>query len=102
MALPIRIKYKGAMYHVMAHGNGFQWIYKNDQNIIDFITILHDVIKKYKFYIHCFMLMRNHYHILIETPEGNLSSGMKKLNRDFAKLINRNLKRRGECFPAPI
>jgi len=98
MALQKRIEYPGALYHVMTHGNGFQWIYKTEQNLIDFTSVLKDVIEKYHFLIHCFVIMKNHYHIMIETPEANLSEGMKKLNRDFARISNWELGRKGSLF----
>ena len=98
MSRELRIEYPGAFYHVMAHGNGLQWIYKNNQNMRSFLKILADVKLKYNFLIHAFELMKNHYHILLETPKGNLCKGMSKLNRDFAKLLNINLKRTGSIF----
>lgn len=98
MPIPKRIEYPGAIYHVMAHGNGYQWIYKSKENIYDYISILNDVIIKYNFFIHCFVIMQNHYHMLIETPNGNLSMGMKKMNRDFAKATNLKLGRKGSIF----
>ncbi len=98
MSRELRIEYPGAFYHVMAHGNGLQWIYKNNQNMRFFLKILSDVKLKYNFLIHAFELMKNHYHILLETPKGNLCKGMSKLNRDFAKLLNINLKRTGSIF----
>ena len=61
MVRPLRIEYPGAMYHVMSHGNGFQWIYKNNKNYIEFLTLLKDIIDKYQFKIHTFILMLNHY-----------------------------------------
>ena len=98
MSRELRIEYPGAFYHVMAHGNGLQWIYKNNQNMRFFLKILSDVKLKYNFLIHAFELMKNHYHILLETPKGNLCKGMLKLNRDFARLLNINLKRTGSIF----
>jgi len=76
MARQLRIEYEGALYHVMSHGNGFQWIYKSYDNYSDYIDLLLEVQAKYKFIIHSYILMRNHYHILLETPLGNLSRGM--------------------------
>lgn len=98
MARQLRIEYKDAYYHVMAHGNGFQWIYKSKQNMNDFIQILQEVKNKYNIFIHAFVLMQNHYHLLIETPEANLSKCMLKFNRDYSKLLNRFLKRKGAIF----
>ncbi len=98
MSRELRIEYPGAFYHVMAHGNGLQWIYKNNQNMRSFLKILADVKLKYNFLIHAFELMKNHYHILLETPKGNLCKGMLKLNSTFARLLNINLNRKGSIF----
>ncbi len=98
MGYQLRIEYAGALYHVMAHGNGFQWIYKNSSNLNAFCEILIKVIIKYKFKVHAFILMRNHYHLLIETPLPNLSKGMQTFNRELAILLNLNYKRKGSIF----
>ncbi len=98
MSRELRIECPGAFYHVMAHGNGLQWIYKNNQNMRSFLKILADVKLKYNFLIHAFELMKNHYHILLETPKGNLCKGMLKLNSTFARLLNINLNRKGSIF----
>ena len=98
MARQIRIEYPGAYYHVMMHGNGFQWIYKNETHLKLFQEIIIEVVKKYKVKIHAVVLMRNHYHLLLETPEGNLNRCMRKLNRDFARLFNNNTNRKGSVF----
>ncbi len=98
MGRQIRIEYENALYHVMAHGNGFQWIYKNEEHIGLFKKILINIIRKYKVKIHAVVLMRNHYHILIETPHANLSKCMKKFNQDFARMFNNTTGRKGSVF----
>lgn len=98
MGRQLRIEYPGAMYHVMAHGNGFQWIYKNDKHISLFKQVLQDTVLKYKIKIHAVVLMRNHYHMLLETPYANLSNSMKKFNRDFSRLFNYHANRKGSVF----
>ena len=98
MGRQLRIEYENALYHVMAHGNGFQWIYKNEEHIKLFKNLLKQIIQKYKVKIHAVVLMRNHYHILIETPYANLSKCMKKFNQDFARIFNYNSGRKGSVF----
>ena len=63
MGRQIRIEYRGAFYHVMAHGNGFQWIYKTPAHLELFKAILQETVRKYKVRIHAVVLMRNHYHM---------------------------------------
>ena len=93
-----RIQFPGALYHVMSHGNGFQWIYKDPLHLSIFKESLKKDAIKYKVIIHAVILMRNHYHMLIETLLGNLSDFMRKFNHDFAFLFNRMIKRTGAIF----
>ncbi len=72
----------------MAHGTGLQWIYKSDIHIKIFKDVLIKTIIKYNLKIHAFNLMKNHYHMLVETPEANLSKAMKKFNSEFALIFN--------------
>ena len=82
----------------MAHGNGLQWIYKTPAHLELFKAILRDTVRKYKVRIHAVVLMRNHYHMLLETPEGNLIRTMHKLDSGFAQIFNRTSKRKGTLF----
>lgn len=98
MPRQLRIEYPNAFYHVMAHGNGFQWIYKREEDISLFKEILKNIVMKYQVKLHAAVLMRNHYHMLIETPMANLSRCMTKFNRDFAVLLNNTTGRKGSIF----
>jgi len=98
MGRQLRIEYPGAIYHIMSHGNGFQWIYKNTNHLNIFINVLISVIQKYKVKIHAVVIMRNHYHILLELTETNLSKAMKKLNSDFARIYNKESERKGSVI----
>lgn len=98
MSRQLRIEYTGANYHVMCHGTGKLWLYKNQSNLIDFLDLLIQVKEKYKFEFHTFILMRNHYHLLIETPFANLSKGMNFFNGEYAKRLNLRYKRSGKVF----
>lgn len=81
MARPLRIEYPGAVYHVTSRGNAGNNIYENDQDCKAFINLLSEVVKKCNWHCHAYCLMDNHYHLLIETPDANLSYGMRQLNR---------------------
>ena len=98
MGRQLRIEYTGALYHVMSHGNGFQWIYKEKAHLDLFKAVLIRSINKYGVKIHAVVLMRNHYHMLIETPEANLSRFMKRFNQEFARLFNIQAKRTGSII----
>ena len=81
MARPLRIEYPGAVYHVTSRGNARNNIYENDQDRKAFLNLLSEVVKKCNWHCHAYCLMDNHYHLLIETPDANLSYGMRQLNR---------------------
>ena len=98
MARPLRIEYEGAVYHVTARGNARAAIFKNDQDRRVFLEILSKVIERYRWLCHAYCLMGNHYHLLIETPDGNLSAGMRQLNGLYTQTFNRRHRRVGHIF----
>ena len=73
MARPIRIEYDGAVYHITARGNARQPIYKDDEDRVKFLEILGEVNRNYNWLCHAYCLMNKHYHLIVETPDGNLS-----------------------------
>jgi putative transposase len=75
MARPLRIEFAGALYHVTARGDRQEEIYENDQDRRAYLDILGEVVKQFHWICHAYCLMGNHYHLLIETSEGNLSKG---------------------------
>ena len=79
MARSLRIEYAGAVYHAMARGNQGCPIFKDDQDRRRFLETLAEVCEKTGWRIHAYVLMGNHYHLLVETPEANLVAGMKWL-----------------------
>ena len=79
MARPLRIEYAGALYHVTSRGNRQEAIYLTDLDRTAFLEILSEVVESFNWLVHAYCLMDNHYHLLIETPDGNLSKGMRQL-----------------------
>jgi len=98
MARPLRIEYSGAVYHVTSRGNGGNNIYQDDQDRKTFLNVLAEVVKKCNWYCHAYCLMGNHYHLLIETPEANLSYGMRQLNGVYTQRYNKKHKNIGHIF----
>jgi putative transposase len=98
MARPLRIEYPGAVYHVTSRGNEKRRIFSEDGDREGFLNLLRYVNKRYHWICHAYCLMDNHYHLLIETPEGNLSIGMRQLNGVYTQLFNRRHKRVGHLF----
>lgn len=88
MARPIRLEFPGAIYHVTTRGNGGDDIFIDDQDRLQFLTVLGEVVSRAGWIIHAYVLMDNHYHLLIETPNGNLSRGMRQLNGVYTQRFN--------------
>lgn len=98
MARPLRIEYEGALYHVTARGNERGKIFFSKTDYRKFEEYLATAQAKYGFIIHCYVLMTNHYHLLIETPGKNLSKIMHHLNSSYTTYINIKRKRSGHLF----
>lgn len=98
MARPLRIEYEGALYHVTARGNERGKIFFTKTDYRKFKEYLAAAQAKYGFIIHCYVLMTNHYHLLIETPDKNLSKIMHHLNSSYTTYINIKRKRSGHLF----
>jgi putative transposase len=98
MARPLRIEFPGAIYHVTSRGNDKKVIFMGDSDRDKFLKILTQVNKKYRWICHAYCLMDNHYHLLIETPEGNLSLGMKHLNGVYTQMVNLENQKTGHLF----
>ena len=88
MARPLRLEYPGAMYHVMARGNQGRVIFEDDKDRQCFLETLGEACDKTGWRIHAYVLMGNHYHLLVETPEGNLVAGMKWLQGTYTQRYN--------------
>ncbi len=73
MTRPIRIEFSGALYHVTSRGDRREPIYEDDEDRVRFLELLGQVVEDRNWICHAFCLMTNHYHLLIETPDGNLS-----------------------------
>jgi REP element-mobilizing transposase RayT len=98
MARPLRIEYPGAVYHVMARGNRGRSIFRDDQDRERFLETLGEACEKTGWRVHAYVLMVNHYHLLVETPEGNLVAGMKWLQGAYTQRHNRRHKVFGHLF----
>ena len=98
MARPLRIEYSGAFYHVMNRGNAGEKIFKGKRDREKFLEYVEKAVERFSLVIHSYCLMDNHYHLLIETPEPNLSSAVQWLNVSYAVYFNRKRQRRGHLF----
>ncbi|MFT7490708.1 MAG: putative transposase [Pseudohongiellaceae bacterium] len=98
MARLLRIEFPNALYHVTSRGDGRDDIYCVNNDRINFLKVLNQVCERFNWVCHSYCLMTNHYHLLIETPEGNLSQGMRHLNGVYTQRVNRSHNRVGHVF----
>ncbi len=78
MARPVRLEYCGAVYHVLCRGDRGEPIFVEDADRELFLATLEEVCGRTGMLIHSYVLMSNHYHLLVETPEANLVAGMRQ------------------------
>ncbi len=98
MARPIRLEFPGAIYHVTTRGNGGGDIFVDDQDRKQFLTVLAEVVSRTGWIVYAYVLMDNHYHLLIETPNSNLSRGMRQLNGVYTQRFNSRHGTGGQVF----
>lgn len=98
MARPLRLEFEGAFYHVISRGNARQKIFRSDADYQQFLKILGNVAERYSWLVHAYCLLDNHYHLLVETPQPNLSAGMRQLNGIYAQYFSRRHDRPGHLF----
>ncbi len=98
MARPLRIEYDGALYHVTSRGNERKPIFRDITDRELFLNTLAQVTQRFHWLCHAYCLMDNHYHLVIETPDGNLSKGMHQLNGIYTQSFNRRHHRVGHLF----
>ena len=89
MARPLRIQLAGGLYHVTSRGDRQETIFRDDQDREDWLTVLGDVCSRFNWRCHAYCEMTNHYHFVVETPEANLSKGMRQLNGVYTQQFNR-------------
>ncbi len=98
MARPLRLEFPNALYHVTSRGDRREDIYENDEDRIIFLNILGKVVTDFNWLCHSYCLMSNHYHLIIETLDSNLSKGMRQLNGVYTQATNRRHNRAGHLF----
>jgi REP element-mobilizing transposase RayT len=98
MARPLRLEHAGAIWHVTARGNRREDIALNDQDRQDWVSQLTSTVEMYRWRVYAWVLMTNHYHLLLETPEPNLSRGMQRLNGPYSQRFNKRHGRVGHVF----
>ena len=98
MSRPLRIEYPGAWYHVINRGRRSEKTYLNKNDYQTFISLLTESCGLWEVKISSYSLMPNHYHLLINTPLGNLSRFMRHVNGVYTQRFNKNHKTEGQLF----
>src|SRR5208283_2776816 len=98
MPRKLRMEYPGAIYHVVNRGDRREDIFKDDLDRQRFLSTLEEACQKTEWQVHAFCLMRNHFHLVIETPQGNLVAGMKWLLGVYTKRFNNRHRFCGHLF----
>ena len=98
MPRSVRIQYPGAMYHVMCRGDRQEEIFLDRRDREVFLDTLAECCERTGFRIHSYVLMTNHYHLLVETPEANLVEGMKWFQGTYTARFNTRHRLKGHLF----
>ncbi|MBL7012736.1 MAG: transposase, partial [Kiritimatiellales bacterium] len=98
MARALRVEYPGARYHVMCRGNQSRDIFQSQEDADLFVRCLGEMCVRNQAVVHAWCLMSNHYHLLLETPQGNLVDAMKWLQGTFTQRYNARHKLWGHLF----
>jgi putative transposase len=98
MSRPLRLQLPGGIYHVTARGNARRSIFEDDDDCARFLTVLAGTVARYRVLCHAYCLMGNHYHLLLQTLEANLSIVMRHLNGVYTQRFNRRHERCGHVL----
>src|SRR5512137_282677 len=98
MARALRLELAGGLYHVTSRGDRREDIFLDDADRLAWLEVFAQTCKRFNWVCHAWCLMGNHYHIVIETIEGNLAQGMRHLNGVYTQTFNRTHQRVGHVF----
>lgn len=98
MARQLRIEFEGAVYHVTSRGNQKKKIFWDNPDRERLRTILERTKERYGYLLHAYVFMDNHYHLLVETPYGNIKQIMQNINTSYTVFVNRKYNRSGHLF----
>ncbi len=98
MARQLRIEFTGAFYHITSRGNLRDAVFFDDKDRERFIEILCKTKERYGYLLHAYILMDNHYHLLMETPKANISRIMQNVNTSYTVYVNKRYGRSGHLF----
>jgi len=98
MSRPWRIEFEGAYYHILSRGNERRDIFADDGDRISFLEILGNMSERFEIEVYAYVLMNNHYHLLLKTNKPNISQGMQWFGTTYTRRYNLKYKRNGHLF----
>jgi len=98
MARPLRLQLAGAWYHVTARGTERRAIFTREEHYAHFLELLAEWVPRFRLCLHAYVLMPNHVHLVVSTPEANLSAAMQWLKTSYSMWFNRRTQRVGPLF----
>lgn len=98
MSRPVRIEFPGAVYHVTSKGRDGQVVFKDQDDRGVFLNVIENVVDRFGWLMHSYVLMNDHYHLVVEVPGANLSKGMRQLNGVYTQHVNRRHDQEGPIF----
>jgi putative transposase len=98
MSIPLRLEFEGAFWHVTTRGNERKDIFREDRDRLLFLSLLATAVKRFRWRLHEYCLMTNHYHLVIVTPFRTLAKGMHWLNSEYVRIFNKRYERVGHLF----
>ena len=98
MARPLRIEFDGAYYHILSRGNNKSSIFREEEDCRDFLDLLDQMNDRFSIDIYAYVLMGNHYHLLLQTRYGNLSKAMQWLGTSYTRRFDIRNRQSGHLF----
>ena len=98
MSRPLRLEYPGALYHVTSRGNEQRATFLDDSDRLCFLGLLGEAVRRHKWILTAYVLMSNHFHLVIELTRNTLARGMQWLNGEYGRAFNRRHDRVGHLF----
>ena len=98
MSRPVRIEFPGAVYHVTSKGRDDHVVFKDAEDKGVFLNVVENVVDRFGWLVHSYVLMDDHYHLVVEVPAANLSKGMRQLNGVYTQHVNRRHDQEGPIF----
>ena len=98
MSRPVRIEFPGAHYYVTSKGTSDKAVFRDQEDRAVFLNVLSGVVSRFGWLVHSYVMLDDHYHLVLECPQANLSKGMRQLNGVYTQHFNRRHDEDGPLF----